>query len=98
MQDDNSGLPDIVSGKPEVPVFNCVVHLSKDDQGQVIAKVANFSAIECRGHSQRDVLSKIVPLFKERIGALHNSGESIPWTDPETPDTDTQVLLIPVHL
>ena len=98
MQDQDSGLPEIVPSVPDVPVFNCVVHLTTDGQGKVFAKAANLAGIECHGNSQRDVLSKLVPLFKEHVGALHKSGEPIPWIDVGTPPADTQVLLVPVHL
>ena len=98
MPNENSGLPDIVPPQADVPVFNCVVHLTTDGQGKVFAKAANLAGIECHGNSQRDVLSKLVPLFKEHVGALHKSGEPIPWIDVETPPADTQVLLVPVHL
>ena len=98
MQDQESGLPDIVPSVPDVPVFNCVVHLTTDGQGQVFAKAANLAGVECHGIHQRDAISKLVPLFKARVAELHNSGEPIPWIDVETPTPETQVLLIPVHL
>jgi hypothetical protein len=98
MPKENFGLPGIVSPQSDVPVFNCVVHVTTDGEGQVFAKTANLAGIECHGNSQRDVLRKIVPMFKERVGALHRCGEPIPWIDIETPTGDTQVLLVPVHL
>ncbi|MDC0574932.1 hypothetical protein OAO39_03265 [Pirellulaceae bacterium] len=98
MPDENLGLPGIVPPQSDVPVFNCVVHVTIDGEGQVFAKTANLAGIECHGNSQLNVLSKIVPLFKERVGALHRSGEPIPWIDVEAPTDDTQVLLVPVHL
>lgn len=98
MPNQNSGLPDIVPTQPSVPVFNCVVHLTTDGQGQVFAKAANLAGIECHGNSQLNVLSKLVPLFKKHVSALHHSGEPIPWLEVETPTADTQVLLVPIHL
>ena len=98
MPNQNSGLPDIVPAQPNVPVFNCVVHLTTDGQGQVFAKAANLAGIECHGNNQRDVLSKLVPLFKKHVSALHSAGEPIPWLEVETPTADTQVLLVPIHL
>ncbi len=98
MSDENFGLPGIVPQQADVPVFNCVVHITIDGEGQVFAKTANLAGIECRGNSQRDVLSKIVPLFKERVGELHRAGDPIEWIDVEKPTADTQVLLVPVHL
>ena len=98
MENENYELPGIIPPQSAVPVFNCVVYLTTDGQGQVFAKAANLAGIECHGNSQRDVLSKLVPLFKEHVGALHYSGEIIPWIDVETPPADTQVLLVPVHL
>jgi hypothetical protein len=98
MSEEDLEFHNILPPQSEVPVFNCVVHITTDDNGLVFANVANLSGIQCQGNSQRDALSKIVPLFKQRVGALHRSGEAIPWIETETPSKGTQELHVPVHL
>jgi hypothetical protein len=91
-----------VSGrsKPvEVPVFSCIVYISRDAGGAVRARVANLPGLECTAASEREALGKIVPAFKQRIGEQLLSKTPIPWIDPPSPaETGEQTRFIPVHL
>lgn len=82
----------------DVPVYNCIVYVSSSDDGYR-ARVANLADLECRGGSEREVLSKLVPAFKQRVEALSREGVDIPWIEPPSPIADgEQERLIPVHL
>jgi hypothetical protein len=89
---------DITSPDAPVPAFTCLVYISSDG-GQVTARVANLGGIEATGSSERDVLGKIVPAFKERVAELISGGEEIPWIDPpEPPRAGEQKRIVPAHL
>lgn len=83
----------------EVPVFSCIVYVSKAESGRTHARVANLDGLECDGGSEREALSKLVPAFKQRVAELTASETPIPWIEPPSPKaTDEQERLIPVHL
>lgn len=83
----------------EVPVFSCIVYVSKSATGEVQARVANLAGIETCGSSEREALSKIVPAFKQMVAELNSSGQAIPWIEPASPKlAGEQERLIPVHL
>ena len=91
-----------VSGRSQpvqVPVFNCLVYLSRDAGGGVRARVANLPGLECTASSEREALGKIVPAFKRRIAELMHAGTPIPWIEPPSPaEAGEQTRFIPVHL
>jgi hypothetical protein len=81
-----------------VPAFACIVYISRSDQG-VHARVANFADLQQTGADEREVLGKIVPEFKRRIGELMTAGREIPWIDPPSPiEPGEQKRFVPVHL
>jgi len=83
----------------EVPVFSCVVYVSKEAGGGVHARVANLAGFESDAATEREALSKLVPAFKQRIAELTASKTPIPWIEPPSAKADIeQVRLIPVHL
>ena len=83
----------------EVPVFSCIVYVSKNASGGVHARVANLAGFESDAASEREVLRKLVPAFKQRVAELTASKTPIPWIVPPSPKADDeQVRLIPVHL
>ncbi len=83
----------------EVPVFNCLVYVSRKVEGGVRARVANLAGLRCEAGSEREALATIVPAFKQRVAELTAGGIPIPWIDPpEAADPDEQTRFIPVHL
>jgi len=91
---DGQSLPE-----PEVPVFRCVVYLSRTESGQVHAVVANLADLQVTAGSERSALQRIVPAFKKRVIQFKQEGKEIPWIDPPTairPDQDKRV--VPIHL
>jgi hypothetical protein len=87
------------SGPADVPVFNCVVYVSRPEGGGVRARVANLAGFECTAGSEREALMKLVPAFKERILELTQSKSEIPWVDPPlAKEPDEQERYVPVHL
>lgn len=83
-----------------VPVFNCVVHVSRANaEGVVVARVANLAGIEARGRNEREALTQIVAAFKAAVAGYHSRGEPIPFLDPPPPPAPTETeRLIAVHL
>lgn len=82
-----------------IPVFNCIVHVLRDSDGTVSARVANLPGIVCRASTERDVLSKIVKEFKQMVKELSEKGSAIPWIDPpSSKGPNEQTRFIPVHL
>ena len=56
-------------------------------------------AITASGGSERDVLSKVMGVFKVRVAQLHELGEAIPWIDPPLPRLENeQIRSVPMHL
>ncbi|HRX81349.1 MAG TPA: hypothetical protein P5307_19905 [Pirellulaceae bacterium] len=83
----------------DVPVFSCIVYVSKNSSGGVHARVANLAELELDAGTEREALSKLVPSFKQRVAELTGSKTPIPWIEPPLAKAaDEQVRLIPVHL
>ena len=88
----------------EVPSFLCVIFVRRDGEGQINARVANLLSpdgqpIAFQGSSEREVLGKVIPRFKQIIALLHASGDGIEWIDPvPEPSEGEQKRLVPVHL
>jgi len=82
-----------------IPVFNIIVHVRRDTEGNVNARVANLPDLVCSASSERDVLAKIVKEFKQ-FAKSHSENETpIPWIEPISPkESDEQTRFIPVHL
>jgi len=82
-----------------VPVFNCIVHVSRNEDGGVGARVANLPNIACTATSERDALARIVKEFKQAVKQFSEQGVPIPWIDPPSQkEPNEQSRLIPVHL
>ncbi len=82
-----------------VPVFTCVVHLLRKENGTVQGRVANLPDLVCLAGSERDAMAKVVKEFKQRIGEMVESGSAIPWIEPPALKLSEEVTrLIPVHL
>ena len=88
----------IISPAESVPVFNCVVHLKKNDQGRVQARIANIDADSIQADSERDALKQAVEIFKQIVGEYHASGKDVPLRVPDAAESDEQTRLIAVHL
>jgi hypothetical protein len=84
---------------PSVPVFNCVVHVRRDEHGNVHGRVANLPDLVCTAATERDLLAKIVKEFKRVIRECSEKDSPIPWVDPpKAKEPSEQTRLIPVHL
>jgi hypothetical protein len=83
---------------PSVPVFNCVVHLGRADDGRTVARVANLAGIEGRGPSEREALAQAVAAFKLAVSRYHAAGEAIPWIAEPPLNAGETKRLIAVHL
>jgi len=82
----------------DVPAFPCIVHVSTDGV-HYRGRVVNLAGIESSGSSERDLLGKIVPLFKQVVADYHQRGEVIPWITPvPDPEPTETKRFIPVHL
>jgi hypothetical protein len=89
---------DITNPGDAVPAFTCLVYIRTED-GRVSARVANLAGLQASGASERDVLAKIIPAFKQRVAEVFSVGEEIPWVDPPEPlDEGEQKRIVPVHL
>jgi hypothetical protein len=82
----------------DVPAFPCIVHLTTEG-GVYRGRVVNLAGIEAEGSSEREMLGKIVPLFKRTVAEIHQRGDSIPWINPVPEPKPTEIKrFIPVHL
>ena len=82
----------------DVPAFPCIVHMAVQD-GVYRGRVANLAGIEVVGSSEREMLGKIVPVFKRTVAEIHQRGDSIPWITPVPEPKPTEIKrFIPVHL
>lgn len=97
--------PQVPITPADVPAFPCVVYLRRE-AGSVIGRVVNLDAgdesgdaLSIRAASEREVLSKLVPRFKQHVAKLHAGGETIPWIDslPELASDEVK-RFIPIHL
>ena len=87
------------SQRRDVPVFQCLVYLAREESGGVKARVANLPDIDCERATEREALALIVPLFKQRISDYLASEMPIPWIEPpESLEPGEQKRFIPVHL
>lgn len=83
----------------QVPVFNCIVHVIRNEDGSVTARVANLTNVVCTASSERDALARIVKEFKKVIKQFAEQGGNIPWVEPPSPkEPNEQSRFIPVHL
>lgn len=99
--------PDSIAGAhpsvrrlPDVPVFNCHVYTSPADaSGLLHARVSNLPEVVAEGRTQREVLQKIVAIFKATIQRYLDAGNEIPWTAPPLPrEAGENEVWIAVHL
>jgi hypothetical protein len=85
--------------QPAVPVFRCLIYLSRPPSGGVLAVVANLPGLEVTAENERAALSRIVPAFKQRMVEYRTEGQPIPWIEPPTPiRADQEQRVVPVHL
>ena len=81
-----------------VPTFACIVYVAKTADG-MRARVANLPDLEFTGNTEREILGRIVPAFKQRVSEWLTAGEEIPWIEPPSPiAADEQKRFVPVHL
>ncbi len=82
----------------DVPAFPCIVHLEVQD-GVYRGRVANLAGIEAVASTEREMLGKIVPLFKSAVAEIRQRGDCIPWITPVPEPRSTEIKrFIPVHL
>ena len=82
-----------------VPVFTCVVHLLRREDGSVQARVANLPDLVCFASNDREAMAKVVKEFKQRISSFLEASEAIPWIEPVSPKVAEETTrFIPVHL
>ena len=93
-----SQVPNPPMAQVDVPAFPCIVHLAVQD-GVYRGRVANLAGIEVVASSEREMLGKIVPLFKRTVAEIHERGDSIPWITPVPEPKPTEIKrFIPVHM
>ncbi|MEM6979444.1 MAG: hypothetical protein AAF539_07210 [Planctomycetota bacterium] len=88
----------IDSGEPP-PSFGCLIYLRHIDNGGVHARIANLSGVEVSAPDERAALSKIVPMFRQKMAEAAENGTSL-QLDPEPPPPDAGEIrrFLPVHL
>jgi hypothetical protein len=90
--------PEFKATAESVPAFTCLVYVWRD-AGNFVGRVVNLEGIEAIGNSEREVLGKLVPAFKQRVAGFVISGAPIPWIEsPAPPASHQQKRLVPVHL
>lgn len=95
---DKTELPVGDSPAVNVPVFSCHVYVVHN-AGAVRARVANLAGIEKTAADERTALLHVVAEFKQRMEALLQAGEPIPWLEPiARREPDELERLIAVHL
>jgi len=99
----NPGVPPSIpvtdaSGAP-VPSFMCIVYVKPIGAGRVRLRVANFGDIEITASSQRDGLTKILPLAKKFVASHFARTGELPSIDPpKEKEPDEQRRILPAHL
>ena len=91
-------MPESATPPQDVPVFDCVVYVARDEAGTIHARVANLSGLVEEAASEREALEKLVRRFKAQVAQLVQSGTPVPWIEPTPPRADEQTRYIPVHL
>lgn len=88
------------TGGDAVPVFTCVVILTRDETtGRLSARAANLPEITAEGNAERELLLLLTRRFKARVQECLQDKQPIPWIDPpEVPMPGEQQRFIPVHL
>ncbi len=88
------------TGGASVPVFNCIVILTRDaTTGRISARVANLAGITAEGNAERELLMLLTKKFKAFLQDCLQNNREIPWIDPaEAPLPGEQQRFIPVHL
>ena len=94
----DSQAPSPPMAQVDVPTFSCIVHLTVEG-GVHRGRVANLDGIEAVGSTEREMLGKIIPIFKRTVAEFHQRGDSIPWITPvPEPKANETKRFIPVHL
>ena len=88
------------TGGASVPVFNCIVILTRDaSTGRMSGRVVNLAGITAEGIAERELLMLLTKRFKSSLQDCLQHNRAIPWIDPpETPLPGEQQRFIPVHL
>jgi hypothetical protein len=82
-----------------VPVFNCLIYVTRLPSNEVRAQVVNLAGFECIEPSERQALTKLVAAFKAHIRDLVQSQAEIPWIELVRPlEPGEQQRYIAVHL
>ncbi len=83
---------------PAPPAFNCHVYLVPQDDGKIMAEVANLAGISMVAANERDALRQVVALFKAEIAKQLAAGAEIPWREPPPPPENAVERFLPMHL
>ncbi len=90
---------DLDGMKANVPVFSCIIHVARDTDGSVKARVANLPDMAVSAASERDALASLVATFKQRTADWLKQDADIPWIEPPSPaEPGEETRFIPVHL
>lgn len=81
-----------------VPVFDCHILLSKNDDGSLTGVVSNLPEVHGTAQNERDLLRKLMNEFKASVSRYTADGKTIPWQETRKPAPGEQQRWIPVHL
>ena len=89
-----------VSVPVSVPVFNCIVILTRDTTtDRLSARVTNLAGLTAEGNAERELLILLTKRFKVFVQDCLQHNREIPWIDPPAaPLPGEQQRFIPVHL
>ena len=95
-------LPDATcgTGTDSVPVFNCIVILSRDPAtARLMGRIANLADIFADGNAERELLMALTKRFKATVQDCVQNQRAIPWIEPpEQPAPGEMQRFIPIHL
>lgn len=81
------------------PAYGCIVYIRRLETGGVAARVANLAGLQVEASDERTALSKLVPMFRDKMAAAQASGEALDVDpDPPPPADDEVKRFLPVHL
>ena len=88
------------TGTDSVPVFNCIVILSRDaTTARLKGRIANLADISADGNAERELLMALTKRFKAIVSDCVQNQRAIPWIDPpEQPAPGEMQRFIPIHL
>ncbi|MEM9366613.1 MAG: hypothetical protein AAGD07_11505 [Planctomycetota bacterium] len=81
------------------PAYGCIIYIRSLESGGVAARVANLTGLQIEARNEREALSKLVPLFRDRMAAAQAAGEVLELeTNPAPPKEGEVKRFLPVHL